>query len=452
MTRTPASSRLLVALVALVVTGSAVAALPALPRDHWAVVSLDSLAQRGLLHGYPAAPLALPAEVTRAEAASLVVRAIEGIGEAIERQGAGIREAASGASADSSSGMQPEDIARIEKLIAEFRNELVTLGVKVEDLDKMVTALSTRLAKVEATLAAHNIAGFLQARVVSGRSSDPSTAVMIQRARVVVSGPIGGRALYSIEIAADGAVTSSNDRTVRVLAAWARVLFGKDTWLQIGQMKTPFGYEIPRPDPVLEAPERAQIFRQAFFIFDTGIQLHRDLGGGWAVDLAGLQGAGLALDPSNSLDITALLSLTRGTWTAGVSGTTGDVTLGSATELEHNFIGVFVQTTPGRWVFRGEVVSGEGPLLASPAGGVHDMNALIVTAGYKVSKTFTVYGKFDTFDPDRDTTDNSQDTYALILMHDIAPNVRLRIAEEWLRGGSGAPHGNLFTGEIQIRY
>ena len=64
----------------------------------------------------------------------------------------------------------------------------------------------------------------------------------------------------------------------------------------------------------------------------------------------------------------------------------------------------------------------------------------------------TVYAKFDAFDPDRDTADDRQDTWALILMHDIAPNVRLRLAQEWLRGGSSAPHGNLLTGEIQIRY
>jgi len=453
MNRIPVFTRLLVALVALViVAGSAVASLPTLPRDHWAVVSLDDLAKRGLLHGYPAAPLALPAEVTRAEAAALVVRAVEGLGEAIEQQGAGLRGAASGESSEAGAALQPEDVARIEKLVAEFRNELVTMGVKVDDLDKMMKDLTTRVAKIESTMASHTIAGFIQARVVSGRSSDPSTAVMIQRARLVLSGPIGGRGFYTLELAGDGTVTSPNDRTARVLAAYARVLFGPRTWVQVGQMKTPFGYEIPRTDPILEAPERAQIFRQAFFIYDTGIEVHRDLGGGWAFDLGGFQGAGLALDPSNSLDIGGNLSLTRGNLTAGVSGYTGDVTLGSSSDLDRQFAGLFVQVAPGRWVFRGEVVTGRGPLLASPAGGVHDMNALIAVAGYKVSKTSTIYGKFDSFDPDRDTADNSQDTWALIFMHDIAPNVRLRIAEEWLRGGSLAPHGNLITGEIQIRY
>ena len=108
--------------------------------DDWQYRELDALAQAGLLQGHPKGPIGDWAgeRLTRFEAASLALRAVEGVGAAYREQGEAlvqVAQAEAAAEQPMPAGVSAVDLARVEKLIEEFRAELVTMGARVhEDL------------------------------------------------------------------------------------------------------------------------------------------------------------------------------------------------------------------------------------------------------------------------------------------------------------------------------
>ena len=120
--------------------------------DDWQYRELDALAQAGLLSGHPEGPLsAWTDRLGRYEAACLTIRAVEGLGGAYEQQGHALRRIAQAEAPEEPMprAVTPEDIARVEKLIEEFRAELVTMGARVDDLETALSEVGKRLAKVE---------------------------------------------------------------------------------------------------------------------------------------------------------------------------------------------------------------------------------------------------------------------------------------------------------------
>ena len=95
-----------------------------LPARHWALGELDSMARRGLVKGYPAGPLVVPAGLTRHEAASLVMRAVRGVAAAFQQAGGALERSGEGAPPvaepegrlEAPRQVRMEDLARLDSL------------------------------------------------------------------------------------------------------------------------------------------------------------------------------------------------------------------------------------------------------------------------------------------------------------------------------------------------
>jgi hypothetical protein len=94
------------------------------PLNHWAYDAIGQLAARGVLSGYPDGAYNGKQPTSRYEMASAVARAL--------------------ALTDLSKAAK-QDAAMLQKLVAEFRNELDALGVKVDEMDVRVGAMEDRL-------------------------------------------------------------------------------------------------------------------------------------------------------------------------------------------------------------------------------------------------------------------------------------------------------------------
>lgn len=90
------------------------------PQGHWAYDAVSQLAADGIVSGYPDGAFKGGQPATRYEVASVVARALAKVDES---------------KADKS------DLALLQKLVAEFSDELNALGVKVDGIDKRVSAL-----------------------------------------------------------------------------------------------------------------------------------------------------------------------------------------------------------------------------------------------------------------------------------------------------------------------
>ena len=103
------------------------------PLNHWAYDSVQSLAAKGVIVGYPDGTFGGSRTMTRYEFAEAVAKALAYV------------EGMDFASA--------EDVAILEKLAIEFADELASLGVTVADLEASVGANSEAIAAMEGTVA-----------------------------------------------------------------------------------------------------------------------------------------------------------------------------------------------------------------------------------------------------------------------------------------------------------
>lgn len=116
----------LVASMVLLVAGAAFASNPFmdLPGNHWAYDAVSQLASRGIVAGYPDGTWKGGQPMTRYEAATVVARALA----YIDLNKAG-----------------KEDMELMKKLIVEFKDELDTLGVRVDGIDSRLAVLEENL-------------------------------------------------------------------------------------------------------------------------------------------------------------------------------------------------------------------------------------------------------------------------------------------------------------------
>ena len=94
------------------------------PAGHWSYDAVALLASRGVVSGYPDGQYKGGQLATRYEMASIVARALVYVDEGKASK---------------------EDLELVKKLVAEYKNELDALGVKVADLDKRVAGLEKGL-------------------------------------------------------------------------------------------------------------------------------------------------------------------------------------------------------------------------------------------------------------------------------------------------------------------
>lgn len=154
--------------LSLALVTSALAQLPPdsfkdVPSEHWAYQSVDALRAKGILVGYPDGLYRGKRTLTRYEFAVALKRALDQIQATPGDKGpagapgqpgpAGAAGEAGPAGPKGDSGIGPEELAALKKLLDEFKAELSNLGVNVNainaKLDKLardVAALKTEIA------------------------------------------------------------------------------------------------------------------------------------------------------------------------------------------------------------------------------------------------------------------------------------------------------------------
>jgi len=116
------------------------------PLNHWAYDSVQSLAAKGVIVGYPDGTFGGAKSLTRYEFAEATAKALAYV------------EGMDFAAAD--------DVAILEKLAIEFADELASLGVTVADLEAALGANSEAIAALETTVA--KLDTFFEPVVISG--------------------------------------------------------------------------------------------------------------------------------------------------------------------------------------------------------------------------------------------------------------------------------------------
>jgi len=360
--------RWLIVVTALLCASSVWADSTVLGPDDWQYRELDALAQAGLLSGHPKGPIGEWAgeRMTRYEAASLTLRAVEGVGKAYQEQGEALQQIAKADTCVEAPSATPPvvtamDLARVEKLIEEFRTELVTMGARVDDLETAVEDVQSRLAKVEAEQKRHKLNGYFQLRYYDNDASDTSE-FLVRRARFNIRGPLNDRMSYRIELQMDakeegkGPTSKAQLRTV-----YADYRLNQGT-LRIGQAKIPWGYELLESVPSLWTSERALFMDRLF-------PNQRDIGVMYAYkaakdkpefDIGVYNGTGInASDNNKRKNVMARVDVPVKNGSVALSGYVGENGEDEAATDQNRYGASARFSWPGGTEFMGEFVTGQ---------------------------------------------------------------------------------------------
>lgn len=135
------------------------------PLNHWAYDSVQSLAAKGVIVGYPDGTFGGGKSLTRYEFAEATAKALAYV------------EGMDFASA--------EDVAILEKLAIEFADELASLGVTVADLEASLGANTEAIAALETTVA--KLDSFFEPVVISGTLTADYTKVVVPMTTATLS-------------------------------------------------------------------------------------------------------------------------------------------------------------------------------------------------------------------------------------------------------------------------
>jgi len=135
------------------------------PLNHWAYDSVQSLAAKGVIVGYPDGTFGGAKSLTRYEFAEATAKALAYV--------EGMDFAAA------------EDVAILEKLAIEFADELASLGVTVADLEASLGANSEAIAALETTVA--KLDTFFEPVVISGDFTATYTKQVVPLATATLS-------------------------------------------------------------------------------------------------------------------------------------------------------------------------------------------------------------------------------------------------------------------------
>lgn len=135
------------------------------PLNHWAYDSVQSLAAKGVIVGYPDGTFGGGKSLTRYEFAEATAKALAYV------------EGMDFASA--------EDVAILEKLAIEFADELASLGVTVADLEASLGANTEAIAALKTTVA--KLDSFFEPVVISGSFTADYTKVVVPMTTATLS-------------------------------------------------------------------------------------------------------------------------------------------------------------------------------------------------------------------------------------------------------------------------
>jgi len=192
------------------------------PLNHWAYDSVQSLAAKGVIVGYPDGTFGGGKSLTRYEFAEATAKALAYV------------EGMDFASA--------EDVAILEKLAIEFADELASLGVTVADLEAALGANSEAIAALETTVA--KLDSFFEPVVISGTFTANYTkvvvpltaAILTDQAEINILATINDKTTAGITITATDVLSGAPAYTT----AWSGFFVdykGADLQLRIGEVE-----------------------------------------------------------------------------------------------------------------------------------------------------------------------------------------------------------------------
>jgi hypothetical protein len=439
----------------------------------WQYQALDSLSQAGLLAGHPKAPLsAWTDRLSRYEAASLTLRAVEGIGEAYQAQGAKLRELAQmneapeageaatepSASATEGPALRTEDLLTAQKLLEEFRTELVGMGERLDELNaslKLVLGMVEEVQKQVAALAAdqkkHAINGYAQFRFGNDDATDGHQNFNVRRTRVNFRGPVSPKISYRVEVQLDASVSGQapgSKAQLRTLAFDYK--FTDQTFLRAGQVILPFGYELETPVPNLWSGERS-------YVMDALFPNQRD--NGFFVERRTIPTAGLFCSPSLDLGVfngTGLNAYDNNDDINGLARANFLIPHGSLAlsaylgtngaepaQTDQNRYGVSAQLGLGETQFMGEYIAGQN-LGANVFGWYAQVGHPLLK-----SRSDLVFAKYDMYDEDDAVPDDNFRRWTLGYYYDLTPASRLTFVYELRDVEPGFSQYEKYDGDAQ---
>ncbi len=408
----------------------------ALGPGDWQYRELDALSQAGLLSGHPRGPLSnWTDQLTRYEAAALALRAVEGLGRAYQEQGQALQQMAqSGPLPAGAEGAAPvpagatiEDVARVEKLIEEFRAELVAMGARVDDLATALKDVQTRLARVEAERKQHQISGYMQLRFRDDKATDGRKEFLVRTARVNVAGPVSDRTSYRIEMQFDSKETGKGPGSkAQLRSAYIDYQTSAASRLRMGQQTLPWGYELEEPTPDLWSGERAFFMDRLFpDQRDLGLALdYRRAPGAPKFDVGAFNGTGIDFTDNNDhQNLMARVDFPLKNGSAALSGYAGESRTGlTATRQDRS--GVSARYQWGETQFMGEFVAGRDR--------GHDVRGWYGQLGRPITraKPNLLFAKYDSYDENRDRPSDLFARWTLGYWYDVDKATRLTLAWE----------------------
>lgn len=400
-------------------------------RDDWQYRELDALGQAGLLSGHPTGPIADWAgeRLSRYEAASLSLRAVEGIAQAYQEQGQALHQIAKAEPEEEAATPTPVshlDLARVEKLIEEFRAELVTMGVRVDDLESAMKDVQTRLAKVEAEQKKHKLDGYLQVRYDKDDASDRSE-FLVRRARFNVRGPVSDRWSYRIEFQLDAKEDGKGPTSKTQLRTLYADYKTEKSVLRIGQAKVPWGYELLESVPNLWTGERA-LFMDRLFPNqrDIGVQYAYRTGPNRPqLDVGIFNGTGInASDNNRKKNVMARVNVPLPNGFVAISGYSGEDGDGDAATDQDRYGASAQFKWPRGTEFMGEFVTGKDR--------GSDVRGWYGQIGHPVShrRPNLLFVKYDQYDENTDVSDDLFKRWSFGYWYELDPATRLTLVHE----------------------
>ena len=399
--------------------------------DDWQYRELDALAQAGLLNGRPQGPLsAWTDRLTRYEAASLTLRAVEALGKACEEQGEALREMAQAAPAPERPmprGVTAEDLARVEKLIEEFRAELVTMGARVDDLETALAEVGKRLAKVEKEQQKHKLDGYVQFRYEDDSAPSGKEQFLVRRTRLNVRGPVSEKMSYRVEFQLDAKESGKGRGSkVQLRTAYADYKLSSGR-LRVGQAKIPWGYELLESVPKLWTAERA-LFMDRLFPNqrDIGVQgSFRRSAAAPQLDVGIFNGSGINVNDNNSRkNVMARVDFPLPNGSLALSGYVGEDGEGAAATDQDRYGASARFEWPRGTEFMGELVTGKDR--------GYDVRGWYAQLGQPVSKSRPdlLFVKYDQYDEDTDASDDLFERWSLGYWWEPEPPTRISVVYE----------------------
>jgi len=297
------------------------------PTNHWAYESVQDLAKRGIVIGYPDGTYGGKRPMTRYEFAVAIERALLTIDAMVKAQAG----TPAPVGTPPATALTQDQLNEVQALIDKFRPELDTIQADLKTAQDNIDALradvlDTKALANKAQATADNsygvganrkfqISGYIQGRftavsagqggpdyptqsrfpqgtsAVSGGyngnySAGGNTSTFdIRRARIKFTGQVTPNTKYGLQIDASGAVTAGTNANQQVTTREGYVAYtggdgnpAKNLTVTAGLFALPFGYIVPVSSATYITPERPLAFSEAGYglfatqDYDKGIQ------------------------------------------------------------------------------------------------------------------------------------------------------------------------------------